>query len=84
MCEYVEMHGLSKHSAALGVAMARLHLHNSELGKRTQQQAASVHKGEDAMEFVGRFGFHTTTCCGYIPQDNTWEDDWVVGKHLSC
>ena len=43
----------------------RMHLHNETL------------KGEDG--YVDKFGFHTPTCCGYLAQDNTWTDDWVVG-----
>ena len=29
------------------------------------------------MKYVDRFGFDIDTCCGYYPQDNTWNDDWV-------
>lgn len=26
---------------------------------------------------IDKFGFHTSTCCGYIPLNNEWCDDWV-------
>ncbi|KAL0277800.1 UNVERIFIED_CONTAM: hypothetical protein PYX00_004961 [Menopon gallinae] len=26
---------------------------------------------------VDKFGFHVTTCCGYLPQNNEWCYDWV-------
>ena len=25
----------------------------------------------------GRYGFHVTTCNGWVPQDNTWCDSWT-------
>ena len=28
-------------------------------------------------EYVDKFGFSEPTCCGFIPQDNTWKDNWV-------
>ncbi|RLV97010.1 hypothetical protein DV515_00012215 [Chloebia gouldiae] len=36
-------------------------------------------KGQGQMEvqFVDQFGFHTVTCCGYLPQVNNWCSDWV-------
>jgi len=27
---------------------------------------------------ITKFGFHIPTCCGYLDQDNTWQDDWTV------
>uniref|UniRef100_A0A8C0E3W6 protein-ribulosamine 3-kinase n=1 Tax=Balaenoptera musculus TaxID=9771 RepID=A0A8C0E3W6_BALMU len=27
-------------------------------------------------QYVTKFGFHTVTCCGFIPQVNDWQDDW--------
>lgn len=54
-----------------------MHLHNESL----KNQGNSVHKSKDDSEspdYVSQFGFHCTTCCGYIPQNNEWKDDWVV------
>lgn len=27
---------------------------------------------------IKKFGFHVDTSCGFIPQNNTWTDDWLV------
>ncbi|XP_014673529.1 PREDICTED: ketosamine-3-kinase-like [Priapulus caudatus] len=74
--EHLDMTGLSKHDAELGRQLARMHLHNESVGKQTKKAEASVHKDEDAVEYVSKYGFDTTTCCGFLPQDNTWCDDW--------
>lgn len=29
------------------------------------------------MEYVEQFGFEVTTCCGKIPQNNEWHDNWI-------
>ena len=26
---------------------------------------------------MSRYGFHTETCCGFLPQGNLWKEDWV-------
>ncbi|KAG8225553.1 hypothetical protein J437_LFUL002069 [Ladona fulva] len=59
--EYVEMKGLRKFQAELGNQLARLHLFNPA----------------SSDENSGKFGFHVNTCCGYIPMENSWNDDWV-------
>ena len=51
----------------------RLHLHNINLLKNSPSGS------EDA---VMKFGFNTTVCCGKIPIDNTWNEDWVVITYL--
>ncbi|XP_056009012.1 ketosamine-3-kinase-like [Ostrea edulis] len=56
--------------------MARLHLRNSELlekSKRTEKYAGKANQ----LTPVTQFGFDTTTCCGYLPQDNTWQCNWT-------
>lgn len=61
--EYFNMVGLdSKTSAELGSQLADMHLFNL----RGEQPA------------VNQFGFHVDTSCGFLPQDNTWTDDWIV------
>ena len=30
-----------------------------------------------ATHYVDKFGFNETTCCGFIPQDNSWMSNWV-------
>ncbi|RLV90221.1 hypothetical protein DV515_00014530 [Chloebia gouldiae] len=34
-------------------------------------------QGQTEVQFVDQFGFHTVTCCGYLPQVNDWQSDWV-------
>ena len=36
----------------------------------------------DQWKAIRNFGFHVTTCCGYIPLDNRWCNDWVVRSKL--
>ncbi|XP_076354247.1 ketosamine-3-kinase-like isoform X2 [Tachypleus tridentatus] len=76
--EYIDMKSLIHYSSKLGELLAKMHLHNAEIGNRIKAQASSIHKSSELEDqFVSQFGFHTITCCGYIPQDNTWHDDWV-------
>lgn len=70
--ESVKMRSLGRHSALLGQQLASLHLHNENARQRSQE--GSVH---DRPDFVEEFGFPVTTCCGYLPLDNTWHGDWV-------
>ncbi|TRZ06204.1 hypothetical protein HGM15179_020904, partial [Zosterops borbonicus] len=74
--EHLEMKSLNRHSALLGTQLADLHLHNQ--GKMKKERS-TVGKGQGQMEvqFVDQFGFHTVTCCGYLPQVNNWCSDWV-------
>uniref|UniRef100_A0A183J627 protein-ribulosamine 3-kinase n=1 Tax=Soboliphyme baturini TaxID=241478 RepID=A0A183J627_9BILA len=55
-----------------------LHLHNEELLKPLEERASWVKEshGEFTVEPVRQFGFHTTTCCGYIPMNNSWSSSW--------
>ncbi|XP_052244124.1 ketosamine-3-kinase-like isoform X2 [Dreissena polymorpha] len=81
--EYVEMEGgLRQHAALLGEQLARLHLHNSTLDAKAQQSTGSVHKQGEDDQYVGQFGFHVNTSCGYLEMDNTWCDTWE--KFYAC
>lgn len=31
---------------------------------------------------VTQFGFDIDTCCGFIPQDNTWQGSWLVQYYI--
>ena len=62
--EYLDMKMCSKQSD-LGTALANLHLFN----------VRRKDSGQD--DFVERFGFETETCCGFLPQGNSWKDNWV-------
>ena len=46
----------------------RTHLHNITHLKKGSEDA------------VRSFGFSSTVCCGLIPIDNTWNDNWIVNK----
>ncbi|XP_068084987.1 ketosamine-3-kinase isoform X2 [Anabrus simplex] len=71
--EYLDMKGLRKYSAQLGEQLAKMHLHNHTLSNNKQKG----HVGKEETLFpIENFGFHVTTCCGYLPQDNTWRSDW--------
>ncbi|KAI1721786.1 fructosamine kinase domain-containing protein [Ditylenchus destructor] len=64
--EYLDLSGPSqKFSAVLGTNLAKMHLHNA---KCLENEARAS----------GYFGFHTATCCGFIPQPNDWTDDWTT------
>jgi fructosamine-3-kinase len=84
--EYLDMKGLTRYSRQLGEELARMHLHNVALGKKQKEQESYVggqeteseNEDEDKPVYMSQFGFHTTTCCGYLPQDNTFCDDWPV------
>uniref|UniRef100_A0A1B6D3G5 protein-ribulosamine 3-kinase n=1 Tax=Clastoptera arizonana TaxID=38151 RepID=A0A1B6D3G5_9HEMI len=66
--EYLNLKGLRKLSHQLGKDLAHLHLYNISLSNQSN---------ESGEEYISQFGFQTTTCCGYIPQDNSWQEDWV-------
>jgi hypothetical protein len=64
----------------------RLHLHNESLrSKGSVDNEDSCADGEDVeiepggQVYIDQFGFPVATCCGYLPQDNTWTSDWPVG-----
>ncbi|KAA0185613.1 hypothetical protein HAZT_HAZT009497 [Hyalella azteca] len=68
--------------AQLGSQLADLHLHNLKLRDPTgaSRMSASSEEAGDGTDIVyeKRFGFSVPTCCGFIPQDNEWCDDWQV------
>ncbi|KAK2498809.1 hypothetical protein MC885_018391 [Smutsia gigantea] len=35
-------------------------------------------RGQADRPFVDQFGFDVVTCCGYLPQVNDWQTDWVT------
>ncbi|CAI5766251.1 Hypothetical predicted protein [Podarcis lilfordi] len=78
--EHLDMRSLNRHAEKLGTQLADLHLHNQKLGEKLKKDANTVGKGEEqtGVQFVEKFGFHTVTCCGYLPQVNDWQQDWVT------
>ncbi|KPP57337.1 ketosamine-3-kinase-like [Scleropages formosus] len=71
--EHLDMRSLNRFSAQLGEQLADLHLHNQRQKEKEEQTV-----GKAGQKTVDKFGFHTTTCCGYLPQANDWQSDWVA------
>ena len=61
------------------VISKRLHLLNAELEKKALKEEKIVGRSQ-YYKYVDKFGFYTSTCCGYLEQDNTWKDTWVVSQ----
>ncbi|XP_053425248.1 ketosamine-3-kinase isoform X2 [Nycticebus coucang] len=78
--EHLDMRGLSSYAAKLGSQLADLHLDNKNLGEKLLKEAGTVGKGGAQADrpFVDQFGFDVVTCCGYLPQVNDWQTDWVA------
>ncbi|XP_015280367.1 PREDICTED: ketosamine-3-kinase [Gekko japonicus] len=77
--EHLDMKSLNRHAEKLGTQLADLHLHNQKLEEKLKKNASTIGKAEQTDgQFVERFGFHTVTCCGYLPQVNDWQEDWVT------
>ncbi|XP_070249008.1 fructosamine-3-kinase [Myotis yumanensis] len=76
--EHLKMRSLNSQAWRLGEQVADLHLYNQKLGDKLREEANTVgQRAEDAEpQHVTKFGFHTVTCCGFIPQVNEWQDDW--------
>ncbi|XP_054565557.1 fructosamine-3-kinase [Eptesicus fuscus] len=76
--EHLKMRSLNSQAWRLGEQVADLHLYNQKLRDKLREEANTVgRRAEDAEpQHVTKFGFHTVTCCGFIPQVNEWQDDW--------
>ncbi|XP_049600700.1 ketosamine-3-kinase isoform X1 [Syngnathus scovelli] len=87
--EYLDIRALSKYSRQLGEQVADLHLHNKRQLEKVSKEQHTVGKGAGQREdtYVDKFGFPTITCCGYIAQENEWQDDWMTfytRQRLEC
>ena len=49
-------------------------MHNLKQKDAAEKNEGFVGKRTD---YVDQFGFEDTTCCGFLPQDNGWKDNWV-------
>ncbi|XP_008050316.1 fructosamine-3-kinase isoform X1 [Carlito syrichta] len=83
--EHLKMRSLSScvssflsQASKLGDQMADLHLYNQKLREKLKKEENTVGQKAEGVEpqYVSKFGFHTVTCCGFIPQVNEWQDDW--------
>uniref|UniRef100_A0A8I6ALE2 protein-ribulosamine 3-kinase n=1 Tax=Rattus norvegicus TaxID=10116 RepID=A0A8I6ALE2_RAT len=68
--EHLKMKSLGSQASKLGEQMADLHLYNQKLREKSKAQQNTVGCGAEDAEPRGvtKFGFHTVTCCGFIPQ----------------
>lgn len=63
----------------------RMHLHNVEAKAKASGEESRVGQPEkSSYKYVDQFGFPVPTCCGYLPQNNSWCSDWMVSLHLIC
>lgn len=62
----------------LGNQLADLHVHNELMKMKVQKNIGTIGKCPANLRPVEKFGFPTITCCGYIPQENEWQEDWVT------
>ncbi|KAJ8251399.1 hypothetical protein GJAV_G00220920 [Gymnothorax javanicus] len=78
--EHLDMRSLSKYSAKLGDQLADLHLHNQRQREWRDKEEQTVGKGsgQSDVPVIEKFGFHTATCNGFLPQVNEWQSDWVA------
>ena len=71
--DFIEMKGLRSLSQRLGEEVAKMHMQNVSLESKSNRITDKA-----PTEYISQFGFQSTTCCGFIPQENEWNDDWVV------
>lgn len=78
--EYLQMESLSRSGQKeLGEKLARLHQHNLHLKEQDDKKKGFIGKYDNNQEeeYVKKFGFDATTCCGSIAQNNEWHHDWI-------
>lgn len=61
--EHLQLKHLGSKQSELGRKLGELHLHNS--------------RQTDPEKRIDKFGFLKTTCCGFLPMDNTWNNNWL-------
>ncbi|KAM4691179.1 ketosamine-3-kinase-like [Rhinophrynus dorsalis] len=76
--KHIEMRKIDRFAERLGMQIADLHLHNWTMKRKQQKLERTIGKCPTDFPVVDKFGFHAVTCCGYIPQVNEWQDDWVT------
>lgn len=75
--EYLSLSRLKSHQQ-LGQQLSELHGHNEKVRQEHDVSASIIGKylNNEDEPFVTSFGFDETTCCGHIPMNNQWVDDW--------
>ncbi|OXA43682.1 ketosamine-3-kinase [Folsomia candida] len=81
--ENLNMTSMTSHQQEiLGEQLARMHLHNKMIVDEMHKGESRITTGsgdeDSSIKVVRKFGFSVPTCCGYISQDNTWQEDWTV------
>ncbi|XP_020790623.1 ketosamine-3-kinase [Boleophthalmus pectinirostris] len=78
--EHLDMKCLSRHSQHLGEQLADMHLYNKRQLEKLNKDQQTIGKGAEQVDsnVVVKFGFDVSTCCGYLPQANDWQEDWVT------
>ncbi|XP_054153338.1 ketosamine-3-kinase-like [Oppia nitens] len=74
--EYLNILSLRQQSGRLGELLAQMHLFNTLLGNKIKKNESWIGKNKD-LDYISQFGFHVTTYCGSIAQNNDWEEDWI-------
>jgi fructosamine-3-kinase len=66
----------------LGELLAKMHVQNDRLRTKMENAESSIHEkaapdsNGSTVEPIRQFGFSCNTCCGAIPHNNDWCDDW--------
>lgn len=76
--EFIDLTEISSQHEVLGHKLARLHLHNDILRRRSLAKERTIGDYERSPRGVDKFGFDVTTCVGFIPQPVTWSEDWTI------
>ncbi|XP_071969833.1 ketosamine-3-kinase-like isoform X1 [Engystomops pustulosus] len=76
--KYLELRPIRRFARRLGEQLGDLHAYNGLMQSKMQKTVGIIGKYPESPGAVENFGFHTTTCCGYIPQENAWQEDWVT------
>ncbi|KAM8945699.1 ketosamine-3-kinase-like [Pelodytes ibericus] len=76
--KHLPMRSISRFAETLGDQLAEMHLHNLKKKNQMEKQNSTIGSCPADLQVVEKFGFHTVTCCGYIPQVNEWQKDWVT------
>ena len=75
--EYLSLSRLSSQER-LGEQLADLHRFNERKRQEAEASASRVggYRNNEDPAYVTSFGFESTTCCGSIPMNNEWHEDW--------
>jgi fructosamine-3-kinase len=75
--EFLTLSRLKSHEQ-LGQQLSLLHGHN-EIVRQEHDSSVSIigkYANNEEEPFITSFGFDEMTCCGHIPMNNQWVDDW--------